>query len=72
MRLIASHECVDENGNPAIVDEYQTYRTVRTLTGSSQIPGLKELRLRGGGFVNAKEDGTFQVVQDGRILRRVE
>jgi hypothetical protein len=60
-----------EGGERHVVIEFTEYIDVGGKDGPEQIPGMKELRLEGGGRVNYIDDDTFEIVQSRTILKRV-
>lgn len=73
MELIRTITCADADGNTYIVEEWQKFTVYAPLSGPRQrVPGMKDLRLRGGGHVNAtNEADVFKILDTDTIIRAI-
>ncbi len=64
--------CQDDSSNTYTVIEYQQVIEARLLSGEvERMDGLKRLVVSGGGNVNFIDEDTFQIVSNGKIIRKI-
>jgi hypothetical protein len=64
-------EAIDDSGASHTITVFTTFIEHAPLSGTAEwIKGLKSHKLNNGSHVNVKEDGTYEAVQTGQILRR--
>jgi hypothetical protein len=64
-------EVADDDGNSYIVIELQQIATRNYLGGSHVVPGIKRLVLSTGEHVNPRKDGSFQIFETCKIVRKI-
>ncbi|GAD57204.1 hypothetical protein [Limimaricola cinnabarinus] len=73
MRHLATYECADDFGKRHDVQLWQDFNTGRSPAGEiAELAGTQELRLVDGRPAGYIDERTFQVLDDGMILRRVD
>jgi len=69
-RLVQIHECVDDRGNPVVVEEYQTEVAFAPLSGPLEWrKSARDLITDSGDPVNFVSEGVFQLVLTDMIVR---
>ena len=63
---------VDSNGNSYVVVILQDFIESHTRSGISRIPGMKEAQTIDGLTLNTSDGETFEIVQTGTIIRKVD
>jgi hypothetical protein len=70
--LVATHHCVDEDGNQYTVHGYQNFTEDKDITGKVWRRDTSiSFVLSNGGEAYPQDDETFQVLGTGKIIRRV-
>lgn len=65
-------QCRNDAGHVFIVLEYTQYSEYLLLSGEvSRVAGMKEFQTNYGQSLNLRDDGTFETVSTGEILRRI-
>lgn len=65
-------KCKSENGKSYDVIEIVAYIETLSLSGDiGRVKGMSEFVLPNGGGVNLNDNGSFEIVYTGEILRRV-
>ncbi|MBB3713835.1 hypothetical protein FHS00_003442 [Limimaricola variabilis] len=73
MRHLATYECADDLGKRHDVQLWQDFNTGSSPAGEiAELAGRQELRLVDGRPVGYIDERTFQVLEDDKILRRVD
>lgn len=73
MRHLATYECADDLGKRRDVQLWQDFNTGCSPAGKiAELAGRQELRLVDGHPLGYIDERTFQVLDDGTILRRFE
>lgn len=63
--------CRADDGSEHIIIEYQEMIDATTIKGRQFVPGIKSLRDSHGRPCNFIEDGVFEIVQTGQIVRKI-
>lgn len=71
--LIDRVAVVSDTGRRLEVLVYQEFVDATNLQsrGEEWLPGLRQYRVAGGGHVNFRSEGTFELVETGEILKAV-
>jgi len=73
MRHLVTYECADDLGKRHDVQLWQDVNTGRSPAGEiAELAGTRELLLVDGRPVGYIDERTFQVLDEGTILRRVD
>jgi hypothetical protein len=71
-RKIAEFRAVDDDGTSYTVIEWQVFDIRRDVNGNRvDLPGLRYLKLVNGEDVNRLQDGSLQIFETGKIIRKV-
>lgn len=63
MEVTARFDCIDAHGNHYVIEEWQTYVTIRQLSGQTQKkPGSRSYQTRDGSPANYIDEDTFEVL----------
>ena len=60
-----------DDGEELTVIEYQVFSIFNSLTGTREVPGMKDYQLSDGRDVNWIDENNFEIVRTGRRLRRI-
>lgn len=72
-----SNQKVEQTGSFQVLDESDVKHTITVFTTfilsgeRSWIPGLKSHKMSNGHHVNVLDDGTYQDIHTGKILRKI-
>jgi hypothetical protein len=70
--LVATHHCVDEDGNQYTVHGYQNFTEDKDFTGKVWRRDTSiSFVLANGGEAYPQDDDTFQVLGTGKIIKRI-
>ena len=69
---IARYRCVEDDGSPLTVLEFQRFAIVQTRAGIRRIPGARRLALGSGEVIQYIDARTFEVVITGELLRLID
>ena len=73
IRHVETYACEDDEGAQYEVYVWQRFKMYRPLNGpSSEVPGMKDLRLSNGRHVTPIDERTFKIVDNDVVLRRVD
>ena len=71
-REVGRFEAEDDEGNRYTVIEWQHIIISRPISGRVQeVPGVVRFALITGGHVEPKDDGSFQILDSDKIIRKV-
>lgn len=68
----ARYRCLGDDASPLTVIEFQRFATVETPAGVRRQPGTRWLALGTGGAVRYIDARTFEVVDTGELLQRID
>ena len=69
---IGRFKAVDDDGNSYTVLELQDVELARDINGVLHaLEGMKRLALPSGEHVNRLQDGTMQIFETGKVIRKV-
>ena len=63
---------IDDDNNRYTVIILQNYVETRTRSGVSSIPGFKEAITSDGLTLNTDDGKTFEIVQTGTVIRKID
>lgn len=63
-------EATSDGGDTYTIFEFTTIHEIRSSSGYSEVPGLKELRTADGHAVNRREKGVYEIVNLGGLVVR--
>jgi hypothetical protein len=72
-RITAEVSTVDQDGSSIRLLEYTYYTVIKVGEGmGTEVPSMRMMMTESGKTCDELDDGSFRVVEDGRILKQIK